>query len=71
MLWLLAFYLFVIWLTSFVCFGDMVSLCSLGCSGIHFVEQAGLELRDLTPSASQVLELKTRVPPLLDGSSHS
>jgi hypothetical protein len=35
-----------------------VSLCSLGCPGTHFVEQAGLELRDLPASASQVLGLK-------------
>jgi hypothetical protein len=33
-------------------------LCSYGCPGIHFVEQAGLELRNLPASASQVLGLK-------------
>lgn len=36
----------------------MVSLCSLGCSGIHSLDQAGHELRDLHASASRVLELK-------------
>lgn len=36
-----------------------VSLCSLGCSGIHFVEYAGLELIDLP--VSWVLTLKTYI----------
>jgi hypothetical protein len=35
----------------------MVSLCSPGCPGIHSVDQAGLELRNLPASASQVLGL--------------
>jgi hypothetical protein len=35
-----------------------VSLCSLGCPGTHFVDQAGLELRNPPASASQVLGLK-------------
>jgi hypothetical protein len=38
--------------------GDRVSLYSPGCSGSHFVDQAGLELRNLPASASQVLGLK-------------
>jgi hypothetical protein len=46
----------------FVClffvFRDRVSLYSLGCPGTHFVEHAGLELRHLPASASQVLGLK-------------
>jgi hypothetical protein len=42
----------------FLVFRDRVSLCSLGCPGTHFVDQAGLELRDLPASASQVLGLK-------------
>jgi hypothetical protein len=43
----------------FVClFEDRVSLCSPGCPGTHSVDQAGLELRNLPASASQVLELK-------------
>jgi hypothetical protein len=37
---------------------DRVSLCSLGCPGIHSIDQAGLELRDLPASASQVLGIK-------------
>jgi hypothetical protein len=45
----------------FVClfvFRDRVSLCSPGCPGTHSVDQAGLELRNLPASASQVLGLK-------------
>jgi hypothetical protein len=38
--------------------GDRVSLYSSGCSGTHSVDQAGLELRNPSASASQVLELK-------------
>ena len=39
-------------------FRDRVSLRSPGCPGTHFVDQAGLELRNLLASASQVLGLK-------------
>jgi hypothetical protein len=39
-------------------FRDRVSLYSSGCPGTHFVDQAGLELRNLPASASQVLGLK-------------
>jgi hypothetical protein len=39
-------------------FLDRVSLYSPGCPGTHFVDQAGLELRNLPASASQVLGLK-------------
>jgi hypothetical protein len=39
-------------------FQDRVSLCSSGCPGTHFVDQAGLELRNPPASASQVLGLK-------------
>jgi len=35
-----------------------VSLCSSGCPVTHSVDQAGLELRNLPASASQVLGLK-------------
>jgi hypothetical protein len=44
----------------FVCFVFQyrVSLCSPGCPGTHFVDQAGLELRNLPASASWVLGLK-------------
>jgi hypothetical protein len=37
---------------------DRVSLCSPGCPGTHFVDQAGLELRNPPASASRVLGLK-------------
>jgi hypothetical protein len=36
-------------------FRDRVSLYSPGCSGAHFVDQGGLELRNPPASASQVL----------------
>jgi hypothetical protein len=39
-------------------FGDRVSLCSPGCPGTRSVDQAGLKLRNLPASASQVLGLK-------------
>ena len=42
---------------SFV-FRDRVSLYSPGCPGTHFVDQAGLKLRNQPASASQVLGLK-------------
>jgi hypothetical protein len=42
-------------------FGDRVSLCSPGCPGTHFVDQAGLELRNLPASASRVLGLKAGI----------
>jgi hypothetical protein len=37
---------------------DRVSLCSPGCPGTHSVDQAGLELRDLSASAFLGLGLK-------------
>jgi hypothetical protein len=39
-------------------FPDRVSLCSPDCPGTHSVDQAGLKLRNLPASASQVLGLK-------------
>jgi hypothetical protein len=51
-------------LSLLICFSfflfvwDRVSLYSPGCPGTHFVDQAGLELRNLPASASQVLGLK-------------
>jgi hypothetical protein len=39
-------------------FPDRVSLYSLGCHGSHFVDQAGLKLRNPPASASWVLGLK-------------
>ena len=40
-------------------FRDRVSLSSLGCPGTHFVDQAGLELRNPPASASTFQYLKT------------
>jgi hypothetical protein len=39
-------------------FRDRVSLYSSGCPATHFVDQAGLELRNLPASASRVLGFK-------------
>jgi hypothetical protein len=39
-------------------FRDRVSLYSPGCPGPHFVDQAGLELRNPPASASRALGLK-------------
>jgi hypothetical protein len=36
----------------FFVFRDRVSLCSPGCPGTHFVDQAGLKLRNPPSSAS-------------------
>jgi hypothetical protein len=41
-----------------VFFRDRVSLCRPGCPGTHSVDQAGLKLRKMPASASQVLGLK-------------
>jgi hypothetical protein len=49
---------FVAVVVLFFVFRDRVSLCSPGCPGTHFVDQAGLKLRNLPASASQVLGLK-------------
>jgi hypothetical protein len=51
------FVLFFVCLFVFI-FRDKVSLYSLDCPGTHYVDQAGLELRNLPASASQVLGLK-------------
>jgi hypothetical protein len=50
--------LFVCLFVWFWFFRDRVSLYSPGCPGTHFVDQAGLELRNPPASASQVLGLK-------------
>jgi hypothetical protein len=42
----------------FLVFWDRVSLYSSGYPGTHFVDQAGLQLRNSPASASQVLGLK-------------
>jgi hypothetical protein len=56
MVWLghLLFSFFV----CFLFFRDRVSLCSPGCPGTHFVDQADLELRNPSASASQVLGVR-------------
>jgi hypothetical protein len=51
-------FLFVCLFVCLFVFRDKVSLCSSGCPGTHFVDQAGLELRNLPASASGVLGLK-------------
>jgi hypothetical protein len=43
---------------SFLFFLDSVSVYSPGCPGTHFVDQAGLELRNPAVSASRALGLK-------------
>jgi hypothetical protein len=53
----LNFYLFI-YLFIYLIFQDRVSLCSPGCPETHSVDQAGLKLRNLPASASQVLGLK-------------
>jgi hypothetical protein len=45
-------------LGKLIFFFDRVSLCSPGCPGTHFVDQAGLELRNPPASASRMLGLK-------------
>jgi hypothetical protein len=55
----------VVWLVLvFLVFRDRVSLYSPGCPGTHFVDQAGLELRNLpaSASASRVLGLRCAPP---------
>jgi hypothetical protein len=47
-----------IFIYLFLVFRDRVSLYSPGCPGTHFIDQAGLELRNPPASASQVLGLK-------------
>ena len=51
-------YFFLFFFVFFLFFRDRVSLYSPGCPGPHFVDQAGLELRNPPASASQVLGLK-------------
>jgi hypothetical protein len=55
----LCFFVLLCFVFLFFCFfRDRVSLYSPGCPGTHFVDQAGLELRNPLASASQVLGLK-------------
>ena len=52
------FLLHSVWVFFFFFFRDRVSLCILGCPGTHSLDQAGLELKNLPASSSQVLGLK-------------
>jgi hypothetical protein len=52
------FFLFFFLLLLFFWLFETGFLCSPGCPGIHFVDQAALEPRNLPASASQVLGLK-------------
>jgi len=49
---------YFVWFVCLFVFWDKVSLYSPGCPGTHFVDQAGLELRNPPASASRVLGLK-------------
>jgi hypothetical protein len=53
-----ACYTYSLFVCLFLVFRDRVSLCSPGCPGTHFVDQAGPEIRNPPASASQVLGLK-------------
>jgi hypothetical protein len=53
-LWMVCLF---VWLVGLV-FQDRVSLYIPGCPGTHFVDQAGLELRNPPASVSLVLGLK-------------
>jgi hypothetical protein len=61
-LWLPTIYIFVLFCFLFFVFQDRVSLCSPGCPGTQFVDQAGLELRNPPASASGVLGSKVAPP---------
>jgi hypothetical protein len=50
-------YIYIYLFMLLFCF-DRASLCSPSCPETHFVDQAGLELRNPPASASQVLGLK-------------
>jgi hypothetical protein len=57
--WFLDFgFWFLVFGFWFLVFQDRVSLCRPGSLDTHFVDQTGLELRNLSASASQVLGLK-------------
>jgi hypothetical protein len=49
---------FFLFLFLFLFFRNRVSLYSPGCPGTHYVDEAGLELRNSPASASRVLGLK-------------
>jgi hypothetical protein len=51
-------HIYIMYILYILVFQDRLSLYRPGCPGTHFVDQAGLELRKLPASASQVLGLK-------------
>jgi hypothetical protein len=52
-------YIYIFFFFVLFCFPETGFLCiALACSGTHFVDQAGLELRSPPASASQVVGLK-------------
>jgi hypothetical protein len=53
---------FVVVVVVVFVFQDRVSLYSSCCPGTHFGDQAGLELRNLPASTSQVQGLKATTP---------
>jgi hypothetical protein len=55
---LLCLFVVVVLILVLVFFQERVSLYSPGCPGTHFVDQAGLELRNPPASASRVPGLK-------------
>ena len=48
----------LVWFVCLFAFQDRVSLCSPSYPGVHTVDEAALEPRDLLASASQALGLK-------------
>ena len=57
-LWIYFLFIYLFILVLVLVFRVRVSLCSPGSPGTHFVDQDGLEFRNLPTSASQVLGLK-------------
>jgi hypothetical protein len=51
-------FIFFLFIFFFLVFQDEVSLYNPGCPTTHFVDQAGLEIRNLPASASRVLGLE-------------
>jgi hypothetical protein len=57
-LFVFVFVVVVVFVFVFCFSRDRVSLYSSGCPGTHFVDQAGLQLRNMPASALRVLGLK-------------
>ena len=58
LIYLIFFSCFILFLLACLCFETGFLCCNSDCPGTHSVDQAGLELRELPASASQVLGLK-------------